>query len=253
MPENALAANPPDFTNVDFSKISTERLKTMQCAGEDVVECHRVLAVTGDNIVGELIRDVETFFEWDHYPDGDVYDPVTLSQFYYHAHPQETRKPEHGHFHTFLRPDGMPKGVRPAMVDGFKMPENPDDALSHLVGISMDKYGVPIRLFTTNRWVTGEVWYDADSVRRMLDSFLIDHTRPSWAVNRWISGMIRLFRPQIAALVDARDVAILAWKKKYPDRNVFDDEELEITSQVEIDIDAQIAAVNAALTERGEP
>ncbi len=252
MTEPAPDANRTVSAPVDFERISTDRLKKMQRAGEDVLECHRALAITGDNIVGELIRDVETFYEWDHYPEGDVYDHVTHSQFYYHAHPQETRKPEHGHFHMFLRPAGMPKGVRPAMVEDFEMPEKEDDALSHLIAISMDKYGVPIRLFTTNRWVTGEVWYDAENVRRMLDSFLIDHTRPSWAVNRWVSGMVRLFRPQIAALIEARDAAVADWKEKYPDRNVYEDEELEVTSETEIDIDAQVAAVVAALEARGE-
>ena len=250
MPDSLIIKDFPAPRAVDFSKIPPERLEKMRAAGQDVVECHRVLAITGDNIVGEVIREVETFFEWDHYPEGDVFDHVTHSQFYYHAHPQELRSGEHGHFHTVLRPDGMPKGVRPAMVEDFNMPEGENEALSHLIAISMDKFGVPIRLFTTNRWVTGEVWYDADNVRPMLDNFLIDHTRPSWPVNRWISGMVRLFRPQIIALIDARDKAIEVWKERYPDRNVFEDNDLEITSALDIDIDAQVAAVSAALAER---
>jgi hypothetical protein len=250
MPDSLIIKDYPAPREVDFSAIPTERLEAMRVAAEDVVECHRVLAITSDNIVGEVIRDVETFFEWDHYPTGDVFDHVTDSQFYYHAHPQDLRSGEHGHFHTFLRPDGMPKGVRPAMVEDFKMPEGENEALSHLIAISMDKFGVPIRLFTTNRWVTGEVWYDADNVRMMLDNFLIDHTRPSWPVNRWISGMVRLFRPQIVSLIDARDKAIEVWKERYPDRNVFEDNDLEITSALDIDIDTQVAAVSAALAER---
>ncbi len=252
MPDS-LTDNPlPVPSTVDFTKIPTERLEAMGRAGEEVVECHRVLAITGDNIVGEVIRDVETFYEWDHYPEGDVFDHITHSQFYYHAHPQESRSAEHGHFHTFLRPNGMPGGVRPAMLEDFTIPEGENEALSHLVAISMDRFGVPIRLFTTNRWVTGEVWYDAENVSSMLDCFLIDHTRPSWAVNRWISGMIRLFRPQIVALVDARDTAIEVWKQRYPDRNVFEDNDLEITSVLDIDIDRQIAAVSKELARRRE-
>jgi len=250
MPDNLMDRNLPAPVAVDFTSIPTERLETMQAAAADVVECHRALAVTGDNIVGDIIRDVEMFYEWDHYPAGDVFDHTTHSQFYYHAHPQELRSGEHGHFHTFLRPDGMPKGIRPAMVEDFKMPEGENEALSHLIAISMDKFGVPIRLFTTNRWVTGEVWYGADDVRAMLDSFLIDHTRPSWPVNRWVSGMVRLFRPQIVSLIDARDQAIDVWKERYPDRNVFEDNDLEITSLLDIDIDDQIAAVTSALAER---
>ena len=100
----------------------------MQEAGRTVVNCHRILGKTSDNIVGELLRDYNDFFEWDHYPEGDVYDFETHGQYYYHAHPKEERPGEHGHFHTFLRPDGMPPGIRPAPVEDFTMPENPDDA-----------------------------------------------------------------------------------------------------------------------------
>ena len=48
------------------------------------------------------------------------------------------------------------------------------DKISHLVAISMDKWGLPIGLFTTNRWVTAENWYEAADVVAMLDCFDID-------------------------------------------------------------------------------
>src|SRR3546814_10011495 len=92
----------------------------------------------------------------------------------------------------------MPPGIRPARVPGFVAPEDADDALSHLVAIAMTPGGLPFRLFTVNRWVTGEVWYRADDVIRLLDVFKIDHAQPSWPLNRWISAMIVLFKPQIA-------------------------------------------------------
>jgi hypothetical protein len=86
----------------------------------------------------------------------------------------------------------------------------------------------------------------------MLDRFLIDHAQPSWPVNRWVSGMIRLFRPQIVALIEARDAAVARWREAYPDRNVFEDEALEITSMLDVDIDRQIARVGALLDARNE-
>src|SRR3546814_14192456 len=68
-----------------------------------------------DNLVGELLKNNGTFYEWDHYPPGDVYDHETHGQYYYHAHAADQRfDGEHGHFHTFVRPKGMPPGVRPA-------------------------------------------------------------------------------------------------------------------------------------------
>jgi len=102
---------------IDFSRLSLTQLQVMSAAGREVRECYRALAKTGDNIVGEVLRDQGLFREWDHYPRDDVYDPVTHAQFYYHAHPAGQRGwAEHGHFHTFLRPRGMPRGAKPADV-----------------------------------------------------------------------------------------------------------------------------------------
>lgn len=233
---------------VDFSVIEPERLEAMTAAGQEVVEIHRVLAKTGDNIVGELLRGHETFYEWDHYPPGDVYDRETHSQYYYHAHPPEQRFPgEHGHFHTFLRPKGMPKGIKPAKVPDAKPPEDDNDALSHLVAIAMDSKGIPFRLFTVNRWVTGETWYKADDVAEMLDYFKIDHARPSWPVNRWVGAMVVLFRPQILALLATRDQTVAGWIAEHPGENVYEDRNLEVTSSVDISIERQVRSVTEAL------
>ncbi len=149
-----------------------------------------------------------------------------------------------------MRPLGMPPGIMPAAVPKLEMPDEENEVVSHLIGISMDAYGVPIRLFTVNLWVTGDVWCVADDVRAMLDCFLIDHAQPSWPVNRWTGAMIRLFRPQIGTLLDARDGAVQLWRDAYPDRNVFEDRELQITSTLDISTDDQIAVVARALATR---
>ena len=235
---------------VDFSKVSETELKEMQEAGHNVINCHRILAKTNDNIVGELLRDHEEFFEWDHYPDGDVYDFENHGQYYYHAHPKEERPGEHGHFHTFLRPDGMPPGATPAVVGGFAMPEDPDDALSHLAAISMDPKGFPIKLFTTNRWVTGEVWYEARDVCRFSHRFEIDLAHPSWIVNVWVTNMVTLFRPQIRELIYQRDIVVHRRKEAFPDRDVFEGREFEVVTECDVDLDAQMSAIEAVLSAR---
>jgi len=240
-----------DIGPVSFDSLEIGELRAMLAAGERVLECMRVLGNTSDNIVGELLRESDSFFEWTHYPEGDVYDPRSHAQYYYHAHPKDERPGEHGHFHTFLRPKGMPAGIAPAPLPDFVPPEGANDALSHLVAISMDRRGNPLKLFATNRWVTGEVWYAAADVIRMLDRFAIDHVRPSWAVNIWITGMIALFRPQIVALITARDAAIAAWAEDHPDDNVHEDRALEVTDECGISIPDQIAAIRAALQARG--
>jgi hypothetical protein len=232
---------------VTLTELSRGELEAMLAAGEEILECYRVLGKTNDNVVGEVLRDQGKFYEWDHYPKGDVYDHESHAQYYYHAHPTELRGGEHGHFHTFLRAKGMPRGVALAPHDDKAEWPAGEDALSHLAGVSMDSKGFPIALFSTNRWVTGETWYAGRDVRAMLDRFVIDHARPSWPVNRWITAMLRLYRPQIRELVTERDAAVEAWRAKHPDRDVFEDRELEITSRTAISVDEQIAGVRAAL------
>ena len=232
---------------VDFAAIDREALELMADAGYRALDCHRVLAKTGDNIVGELLKGEETFFEYDHYPKGDVFDPVSGSQHYYHAH----RVDEHGHFHTFLREAGMDESMRPIEQSEAEYMRERDDKLSHIIAISMDRRGVPIGLFTTNRWVTADNWYAAADVKIMLDRFEIDLAYPSWPVNIWITAMLRLFRPQILELIDARDRSVADWRDRHPGVDVFEDRDFDIASECEISIDAQIAAVEAALAGPG--
>ncbi len=234
-----------------LEQLSTAELEAMAEAGREVAEIHRLLAKTKDNIVGELLKNNGTFYEWDHYPPGDVYDRETHGQVDYHAHAEDQRfAGEHGHFHTFVRPKGMPPGVKPAAVPGYVKPEDPNDALSHLIAISMTPAGLPFRIFTVNRWVTGEVWYSAKDVAVLLDFFKIDHTQPSWPVNRWITAMIQLYKRQIIELVEARDRKVAQWQLQYPDRDVFEDRSLEVTSYLDINLDRQVQSVAQTLLKR---
>lgn len=227
----------------DLASLPRDRLTRMHAAGLEVRECHRVLGKGGLNIVGEVLKGQGTFYQLNHYPKGDVFDRDTQSQYYYHAH----RDGEHGHFHTFLRAPGMPPGLHPVPdAKGRDWPRG-DQALAHIVAVSMDKLGFPLRLFTTNRWVTGETWYDAPAIIAMLDRFEIDHAYPSWPTNRWITAMLRLFHPQVVALLKARDAGLAAHRAAHPGVDVYEDKALEVISEMAIDVEAQIAAIEAAL------
>ncbi len=214
-------------------------------AGEEALECLRVLEKVDLNLVGEVLGGHETFYELEHYPTDDVFDVDSHSQYYYHAH--RGIGGEHGHFHLFLRGPGMPAGARPVGHRGDETWPQSEDAIAHLIAISMDAYGRPIGLFTTNRWVTAETWHRAPDVIGMLERFRIDHAHPSWPVNRWITAMVRLFRPHIESLLLERDEAIARWAREHPDRDAFEDRELEITSECAIDVEAQVSGLRAAL------
>lgn len=228
---------------VNLREMPGAELEAMAAAGERVLECHRVLAKSGSNVVAEVLRGQGTFYEFDHYPAGDVYDPESHSQYYYHSH----REGEHGHFHTFLREKGMPEDCRPVPQSEADFMTERDDKLSHLIAISMNRAGFPIRLFTTNRWITADNWYTADDVTKMLNRFEMDLAWPSWPVNIWVTAMLRLFRPQIEELVRERDAAVANWQKKHPDTDAFEDRGCDITSVRKISVAAQIKRINEAL------
>ncbi|OGT31026.1 MAG: hypothetical protein A3E87_06355 [Gammaproteobacteria bacterium RIFCSPHIGHO2_12_FULL_35_23] len=204
----------------------------MQTPEDKIKECYRVLGKAGSNIVWEILRQSDKFYQWDHYPKGDVYDSETHCQYYYHAHNPEAsdRLPEHGHFHIFIRKPGIPKKIKAATLPtAWQVPDNTQE-LCHLIAIAMDDKGFPIRLFTVNRWVTAESWYHAKDVIKLLDLFAIDHTWPSWPTNIWLTEMVKIHKLTIIELIKKRDKALKAWQKKYPNVNPYEDRNLEILS-----------------------
>lgn len=215
-------------------------------AAAEIVNCIRVLEKSGSNLIAEVLGDRE-FVEYDHYPPNDVYDPESRAQYYFHAHPQTRGEwNDYGHFHTFLRHSGMPCGVKlPSKTANSGDGEQSD--LSHLIAISMNREGRPVRLFTTNRWVTAETWYPACDVIAMLDRFVVDLSRPSWPLNRWLSAMFVLYRKDIEALIRERDVAVTCWSREHTKGEVFEDRALEVTSGKAIDLDARLAEIRASL------
>ncbi len=214
----------------------------MLAAGQEIRECYRVLEKAGLNIVGEVLRCQGEFIELEHYPKSDVFDHDTHGQYYYHAH--RTEVTEHGHFHSFVRSGAMPPGAEPLVyaLASETWPRG-DEAIAHIAGISMDDWGYPTGLFTTNRWVTNETWYPAQTVIRMIPSFSIDHAWPSWPVNRWITAVIRLFRPHVEILVRHRDVVIETWQQGHPGVDVFEDRSLDVTGYLPISVDSWIKAL----------
>lgn len=234
----------------DLASLPLARLQSMQQAGMEILTCYHVLQKAGMNLVGEVLRDTlnkgGTFYEFNHYPDDDVYDRESHAQYYYHAHRGEVG--EHGHFHCFLRPKGMPAGVIPIEYPATDPWPKGDEALSHLVAIAMDSYGYPTGLFTTNRWVTAEAWYPAEQVIKMLDRFVIDHAFPSWPVNRWISAMFILYRPHIEALLKQRDETVWAWAEANPEEDVFEERMLDITSQMPISVEGTLREIELLIT-----
>ena len=84
----------------------------------------------------------------------------------------------------------------------------------------------------------------------MLDRFVIDHAFPSWPLNRWISAMFVLYRPHIEALLKRRDEIVWGWADTHPGEDVFEDRELDITSQMDISMEELLSRIEREITTR---
>jgi len=233
---------------IAFDDLSVARLARMAEAGQRLIGMARILAKTGDSIVGEVTRDCGPLHPYAHYPEGDVVDSETGAQFFYHLHPVPTlgaggeagEAALNGHFHCFAPAPG-PQGsdAVPRLRRG--------SGLAHLVAVEVDRHALPVRLFTTNRWVTDETWVEAPAAARLVDRFVVEVARPSLSAAIWISALVRLFQPQIAALLATRDMAIAGLGRLLPGIDPFEDERFEVPSAVTISVEAQMADVRAAL------
>lgn len=230
----------------NFENYTRTELEGLLEAGEAINNAYRVLHKGGLHLISECMKGEEGFYDYSHYPDDDVFDDDSKSQYYFHTH--RGIDGEYGHFHTYLRADGIPKDVVAIENTGEEPWPSEDDAFAHLICISMNRKGYPIGLFTTNRWVTNENWYQAEDVILMLEHFSIDHAFPNLAVNYWINGMIRLYKAEIAELIRQRDVTIKHWRSENPDTDVFEDRGLELASQMNIDVVSKIENIKLALS-----
>jgi hypothetical protein len=182
----------------------------------------------GRSVLSDLLGRRAAFEVWEHYPARDAVDAHSGYRFYYHAHERRSAG-EHGHFHVFA-----PLPPRAGEADYV-----------HLVGLSVDARGFPLRVFTTNQWVTAERWVPAPRILRALDRLDLSHARPS-RVARWVQDSTRLFAPQIAAVVRRRDARIAQRAMRLGEDSARQDRRTHIVSQCRVDLSRQFEFMEAA-------
>lgn len=222
----------------DPSHLTVAELTAMAEAGDRLAAIEASMRAAGTSPRALLLGgdEVEPFR---HYPPGDVYDFASHSQFYFHSH----RDHEHGHAHLFLRPAGMPLGCAPKVAVGGA------DSPCHLIAVGLGHNGFAGELFTTNRWVTGESWYEARQVGRMLPYFHIEGASDGARVGRWLTALLSLYRPLVMALVERRDEAVAAWAAEHGG-DPLNDDRLEVTSHAAIDAHLWRQALDAEMRRR---
>jgi len=195
-------------------------------AVQEALYCERILAKSGENVLRETLTDANSVEAWSHYPPGDVFDPASGGQWYYHCHIPPADEVEHGHFHCFVRPQGAGGPVH------------------HLFAVGVNPYGKLHRLFTVNQWVVGDIWLDAEQSIALLPRFDMDLAKPSYLVNRWLTAIVRLYQAEIAELIRERDRVLSAHAA--PDGvQAREDRSLEVTSSLLVDLNKRAQELGA--------
>ncbi len=238
---------------IDFSKLSGDALGAMQAAADDMIAVLEEAAAAEKHILIDILNSVENepFTAWQHYPPGDVQDKKNGAVWFYHAHSEDDGdRPwqEHGHFHAFVYTEHVDEKTKP-----LALPPEPDfdrGGLCHLIAISFDSAGTPVRVFTTNRWVTNEWLYPAGKVIKLLDKFVLE-TEKFPLTTRWLMAAMKLFRPQIEWSLEARDEALKEVRLKDPD-GFSENQDYEVLSSFAFDLAGQIDAVELALAQQAK-
>lgn len=213
-----------------------ERRFRMRQAVERLMDVLEEFAEEGRPPMADLLGE-GPFLEWAHYPEDDLFDAGSGVVVFYHAHSQEDRPAaENGHFHCFVDASRVRPGARAIRKEAAKTSR----PLCHLVGLSIDRHGIPSEVFATNQWVTGERLYAARDVAPLLAQFsAIPEDAPP--ILRWVSAIVTLFEPQIEALLRTRDLHLGLDRPGARGRS--GDRTLDVVAARRIDIGRRIDAV----------
>jgi hypothetical protein len=206
--------------------LSLQERSDLYASGLKALESTQSLLQQGKTVISEIIGP-STYVEWEHYPKRDA-KSRTGALFYYHAHAAAQRMPaEHGHFHVF------------APNHRAECPS--DQRYTHIAGLSVDARGMPLRVFTTNQWVTAECWEDAERVCALARQTALKDAKPH-RVGQWLDAVFAFFRPQIDLVAHLRDARVKALQERGR-RHLFEDRRTHILSQCRIDFSTQILAL----------
>ncbi len=142
------------------------------------------------------------------YPGGLLHFNHSGWRAFYHCHSnqkdiQALFKTEHGHFHIFTPVAGQVA------------------AWAHLVALSMNDSGQPLRWFMVNHWVSGETWLDAYLLEQQIRK--IPFAEQTSMLEQWLLSMLGIYQADIISLLRQRDSIIESKqdKKCKQDRHLY--------------------------------
>ncbi len=206
-----------------------------------LLDGYRRLARTHTHLLEPVLQGAPPT-QWEHYPSDDAISRDRCYQWYYHSHSPADRpgSTEHGHFHLFARLEGaagyVNLGAERKFLARLAAP-NSEAATRHLLCVGMSPVGVPISLFTVNRWVTGDSLPSRTSTLALLESMNLDTGYQM--IDEMLTALLQLYRSEIRSLMSRRDAALRA--RAMGGKGTLDDTGIEVLSELSLDIEGRIA------------
>lgn len=223
-----------------WRSINATELNTTLQHGQSCVEAFADATQASGSLLQSWVQGAEVV-EYEHYPPSDIIDLSSGTQFYYHAH--RTHGDEHGHLHVFWHATASGRRSRPKQ--GRKVWAR--SAPTHMLAIALDARGLPVKLFTTNRWVTDGHWFDATQTLVCLDRCRPGPVSGHEHACAWLSHFLALYRPLIADLLERRDARLKGHGRL---EDALNNKRLEVLSQSRIDWAADLDALQVEANRR---
>ena len=212
-------------------------------AAEALVGCYRELARKRVHLLAPILGN-RAPVQWEHYPSDDAINRDRRYQWFYHSHDPEDRagSGEHGHLHLFARMEGVADDIDERLeLDYLRClrTRRRSAATRHLIAIGLNPVGVPVSLFTVNRWVTGDLPLSGRATIAMLDALRLDTGHPT--IDLVIQSILALYREEVRMLIMERDSVLMERATRAP--GPLEDRAIEMPSSVRIDVDRRLAVL----------
>jgi len=138
-----------------------------------------------------------------------------LRIFYHqHVHPSKSEL-EHGHFHLFVRNNGIKDW-------------------QHLIAIVMDRQGQAIEFSTVNQWVTDSQWVEQNNLESLFQQ--LQQQDPDSLLISWFIAILCLYKNEITQLIRKRDLHLSDINESSAINDILKNREFYTLSSLKIDL-----------------
>lgn len=187
-----------------------------------LVECMKSMGARHTSAVLLSLNGSNSIKPYQRYPEKPHYFGDKHWHAFYHCHEAPAQPfDEHGHYHFFTR-------------------VNRDDEWSHVIAMGMDGFGQPLRLLTTNLWVTDGKWFDASKLQNQMN--ILTNSQEQDLATEWFKYLLLLYQYEINELLIARDNKVTNLFPKHQDQ-CYLDRSVYYLSEMDINLRQQLRDV----------